>query len=58
MTYLDKNSTNEAIFQKLSKRDIYEADMHNIYNLIIGQTNEQLGKKAASDFTVQAVNTD
>ena len=25
--------------------------MHKIYNLIVGQTNEQLKKKAASDAT-------
>ena len=32
--------------------------MHKIYNLILGQTNEQLQEKAASDATLQAVKTD
>ena len=32
--------------------------MHKIYNLIVGQTNEELQEKAASDATFQAVNTD
>ena len=32
--------------------------MHKIYNLIVGQTNEQLQEKAASDTTFQAVKTD
>ena len=32
--------------------------MHKIYNMIVGQTNEQLQEKAASDATFQAVKTD
>ena len=32
--------------------------MHKIYNLIVGQTNEQLQEKAASNTTFQAVKTD
>ena len=32
--------------------------MHKIYNLIVGQTNEQLQDKAESDATFQAVKTD
>ena len=32
--------------------------MHNIYNLIVGQKNEQLQEKAESGATFQAVNTD
>ena len=58
MTYLEKKNINEAILQKLRKKDIYESDMHKIYNLIVGQTNEQLQEKAASDATFQAVKTD
>ena len=42
MTYLDKKNIDEAILQKLRKKDVYESDMHKIYNLILGQTNEQL----------------
>ena len=58
MTYLDKKNINEAIRQKLRKKDVYESDMHKIYNLIVGQTNEQLKEKAASDVTFQVVKTD
>ena len=32
--------------------------MLNIYNIIVGQTNEQLQKKVASNATFQAVKTD
>ena len=39
MTYL-KNTINEAILQKLRKKDVYESYIHKIYNLIVGQTNE------------------
>ena len=42
MTYLEKNNINEFIRQKLRKKDVYQLDMHNIYNLIVGQTNKQL----------------
>ena len=42
MTYLEKKNIDEAICQNLRKKDVYESDMHKIYNLIVGQTNEQL----------------
>ena len=58
MTYLKKKNIDEAIHQKLRKKDFYESDMHNIYNLIVGQTNKQLQEKAASDATFQAVKTE
>ena len=58
MTYLEKNNIGEAIRQNLRKRDVYESDMHKIYNLIVGQTNKQIQEKAASDATFQAVKTD
>ena len=29
-------------------KDVYETDMHKIYNLIVGHTNEMLQEKAAS----------
>ena len=32
--------------------------VHKIYNLFVGQTNEQLQEKVASDATFQAVKTD
>ena len=40
MTYLKKNNIDEAIRQKLRKKDVYESYMQNIYNLIVGQTNK------------------
>ena len=58
MTYLEKKNIDEAIRQKLRKKDVYKSDMHKIYNLIVCQTNEQLQEKAASDATFQAVKTD
>ena len=58
MTYLEKKNIDEAILQKLRKKDVYKSDMHKIYNLIVGQTNEQLQEKAASDATFQTVKTE
>ena len=40
ITYLEKNNIDEAIRQKLRKKDSYESDMHKIYNIIVGQTKE------------------
>ena len=54
-TDLKNKNIDEAIHQKLRKRYEYETNMHKIYNLIVGQTNEQLQDKAASDATYQAV---
>ena len=51
MTYLQKKNINESIFQNMRKKDLYESYMHKIYNIIVGQTNEQLQVKAASDAT-------
>ena len=42
MTYLKKNNIDKDIHQKLRKKDVYETDMHNIYNIIVGQTNKKL----------------
>ena len=36
MTYLKKKNIDEAIRQKLRKKDVYKLDMHKIYNLIVG----------------------
>ena len=58
MTYLEKKCFDEAICQNLRKKDVYKSDMHKIYNLLVGQTNEQLQEKAASEDTFQAVKTD
>ena len=40
MTYLEKNNIDEAIRQKMRKKDFYQSDMHKIYNILVGQTNE------------------
>ena len=58
MTYLKNNNINEAIRQKLRKKDVYESYMHKIYNLIVGRMNEQLQEKAVLDATFLVVNTD
>ena len=42
MTYIENKNTDEAIRQKLRKKDVYESDMQKIYNIIVVQTNEQL----------------
>ena len=52
MSYLEKNYIDEAIHQNLRKKDVYESDMHKIYNLIVGQTKEQLQEKVESDATL------
>ena len=41
ITYLEKNNIYKAIRKKLRKKDVYETDMHKIYNLIMGQTNKK-----------------
>ena len=57
MTYLKKKNIDQAIRQKLRKKYVYDTDMNNIDNVIVGQTNEQLQEKAESDATFQAVKT-
>ena len=57
MTHLKNNNIDKAIRHKLRKKDVYETDMHKIYNIILGRTNEQLQEKAASEATFQVVNT-
>ena len=42
MTYLKNNNIDEDVHQKLMNKDVYETDMHNIYNNIVGQTKEHL----------------
>ena len=41
MTYLGKNNIDETTHQKLSKKDVYENEIHNIYNIIVGHINKQ-----------------
>ena len=35
MHYLKKNNTDEAIRKNMRKKDFYESEMHNIYNIIV-----------------------
>ena len=58
VTYLKKKNINEAIHQNLMNKDVYELDMHKIYNITVDQVDEQLQEKAASDATFQAFKTD
>ena len=57
MTYLEKKNTNEAILQKLRKKGVYETIVHEICNLIVIHTNNQLQEKVESDANFQSVNT-
>ena len=41
MTYLKNKNSNESIRQNKKMKDVYKSDMHKIYNLIAGQTNEE-----------------
>ena len=58
MTYLYKKNINETNRQNLRKKDVYESDIYKIYNLMLGQTNEQLQEKFSSEATFQSVKTD
>ena len=42
MTHLKKKSIDEAIRNIIRKKDVYETDIHKIYNLIVGQINKKL----------------
>ena len=57
MTYLGNNNIDEVTRQKLRKKDVYENDMHKIYNILVYQTNDQLHDNSASEATFQVVNT-
>ena len=57
ITYLKKKNIDEAIGYKLGNKDVYETNINNIYNIIVGQTNANIQENAASDATFQAVNT-
>ena len=45
MTYPKKKNIDETICQKPRKKDVYETDMHKIYNIIVVQKNKQLQEK-------------
>ena len=57
MTYFKKNNIDEAIHQKLRKKDVYKTDMHKIYNIILAQKNRQLQEKEELDANLQAIKT-
>ena len=46
MAYNKNKNIGETSHQKLRKRDVYETDMHKIYNIIVGKTNKKLQEKA------------
>ena len=37
MTYLEKKNIEKYIHQKMRNKDVYESDIHNIYNIIMGR---------------------
>ena len=39
MTYLEKKKIDKSISQKPRNKDVYETDMHKIYNLVLDQKN-------------------
>ena len=41
ITYLKKKNIDEANRQNFRKKDVYEINMKNIYNILVGQTNEK-----------------
>ena len=55
MTHLENTNINEPISNKLRKKDAYETDFQNIYNLIVGQTNIKLREKAENKATLQMI---
>ena len=57
MTYLKNNNIYDAIRQKLRNKDVYETDMHKVFNIIVIQTNKQLQEKESSDDTFHVVKT-
>ena len=57
MTYLKNWNINESIRHKPRKKYVYEIDIQNIYNLSVGQKNEQLQENNTLDATLKAVST-
>ena len=58
ITYLEKENIDEATRKNMRKNYVYKTDMHKIYNLIVGQTNEQTQEKTVSYATFQVVKID
>ena len=46
MTHLKKKNIYKVISQKLRKKYVYETDIHNIYNIIVGQKKHKLQDNA------------
>ena len=44
-TYPKEKNIDEAIHQKLRNKDVYETDMHKIYNIIVGKKNEHFRRR-------------
>ena len=53
--YIKKKNIDEAIRQKIRNKDVYETDMHNIYNFIVDQKKDKLQEKWDLEATFQAV---
>ena len=53
--YLKMNNIDKDIHKELRKKDVYETDRHNIYNLIVSPLKSQLQQKEASEATFQVV---
>ena len=57
MNYLENKNIDEVTRQKLRKKDVYENEMHKIYNILVYQKNDQLHDNSASEATFQVVKT-
>ena len=42
MNHHEKNNIDEAIHKNLRNKDVYESELHKIYNIIVVQTNKKL----------------
>ena len=54
-TTYKKDNINDTICQKPRNKNLYETDMHKIYNIIVDQNNEQFQDNVASDATLMTV---
>ena len=58
INYIERKNIDEAIHKNLSKKDFYESNMQNIYNIIVGQMNYHSQERSELEATFQAVDTD
>ena len=57
MNYLKKKNNGKDTHQKLRNKYLYETNMHKIYNIIVGQTDEQIQDKTVFDDILQVIKT-